>query len=307
MLLAHQRDDQAETVLMRLFRGAGVSGLAGMRMSRTVGQGVLLRPLLNFGRAELEQVVSASKLPWIEDPSNQRDDYLRNWVRNALAPVLEQRWRGWSTKLLESAVSFEESAQLNAELALIDAGGLFTNPLPLNAETPQSPIRARNLVYHWLRSLQVVPASRAQLHDLAVQIEQGTTGSWIIGDHKVHLYQQQLWLSRAHLPSQDSRELRLAEGIETLSFGRLELRSAERGLPAGLNVRVRPRREGDLIQLPVGSQSIKKYMNAQKIPPWLREAWPLVEYQGEIIAVVGLWYCERWLEPGGLSLNWQTG
>jgi tRNA(Ile)-lysidine synthetase-like protein len=67
---------------------------------------------------------------------------------------------------------------------------------------------------------------------------------------------------------------------------------------------LRPRQEGDIVKLPVGTQSVKKFMNANKIPPWLRDSWPLLEVEGEIISVVGYWSSETWSVEGGLALNW---
>ncbi|MCY0879587.1 MAG: tRNA lysidine(34) synthetase TilS [Firmicutes bacterium] len=84
ILVAHQRDDQAETVLMRVMTGTGIRGLAGM----AVQHGRVLRPLLDFSRAELRSYLSAQGIPWLDDPSNQALEFLRNRVRHEVLPLL---------------------------------------------------------------------------------------------------------------------------------------------------------------------------------------------------------------------------
>lgn len=305
LLLAHHRDDQAETFMMRLFRGSGVHGLAAMEQSRVLGRGRLLRPLLNLSREELEAVVAVSGLDWIEDPSNQNSDYLRNWVRNRLSEMLAQRWPDWRAKLASTAAWCDEASQLNADLAQIDAGGRFTNPQPITETLSSSKRRLNNLLFYWLRAQGVRPGSRSQLEEVAVQIIDRKSGSWYFGQQSLHLYQQQLWLEKdACLPLQ-AQALVLQAGEAKLSSGILEIQSSEYGLAPGLQVLVRGRKEGDLVSLKVGKQSLKKFMNAQKVPPWLRDSWPVIELEGQIISVVGLWCAESWQTKGGLALNWR--
>ena len=307
LLLGHHQNDQAETFLMRLFRGAGVQGLSAMAPSRPLAQGTIVRPLLTHTRTQLEAVASESGLKWIDDPSNSQTTYLRNWIRAVLAAQLSQRWSDWSEKLATTAQSCADAAQLNAELAQLDAGGTFQNPLAVNPELLRGnglDLRLNNLVFYWLRAQNLPPASRNQLEDLITQLKTSTTGCWQIAGSNVHWYQQQLWASRP-VELQHKLELVLQEGAQQLCSGELVSSIASRGLPPGLKVLLRPRQEGDIVKLPGGTQSVKKFMNANKIPPWLRDSWPLLEVEGEIISVVGYWSSETWLVEGGLALNWR--
>ena len=90
LLLAHHQNDQAETVLLQLLRGAGVAGLAAMSEVRELSAGnktvQLWRPLINQSKAELEVYAKANKLKWIEDPSNQDTQYRRNAIRKKIIP-----------------------------------------------------------------------------------------------------------------------------------------------------------------------------------------------------------------------------
>ena len=307
LLLGHHQNDQAETFLMRLFRGAGVQGLSSMAQSRPLAQGTVLRPLLTHTRTQLEAVAAESGLKWIDDPSNRQTTYLRNWIRNVLAAQLSERWPDWSEKLAATAQSCADAAQLNAQLAKLDAGGEFQNPLAVNPELHRGnncDLRLKNLVFHWLRAQGLQPSSRTQLDDLISQLNSSGTGCWQVAGADVHWYQQQLWVSESVEPQQEL-ELVLHEGKKQLSSGTLSGVIATQGLPLGLAATLRARREGDVVKLPGGTQSVKKFMNARKIPPWLRDSWPLLEVEGEIISVVGHWSAESWLVEGGLALNWR--
>ena len=304
LLLAHHQNDQAETFFMRLFRGAGVHGRSAMAQSRTLGQGTLLRPLLGCTRTQLEAVAAESGLKWIDDPSNSQSTYLRNCIRAVLATQLRERWPDWSQKLAATAQSCADAAQLNLELAELDAGGALQNPLTVKSEWVGSDLRLKNLVFHWLRAQGLQPASRTQLDDLIAQIRNSSTGCWQIAGSDVHWYQQQLWIAELIMPQQQIQVV-LREGTQQLSSGMLSIAAAAKGLPSGLTATLRARREGDVVKLSGGRQSVKKFMNARKIPPWLRDSWPLLEIEGEIISIVGHWSADAWLVEGGLALNWR--
>ena len=120
LLTAQHRDDQAETLLFRLLRGAGVRGLSGMPRQRPLGKGHLLRPLLDVTRAELEAYAAEHQLSWIEDPSNQDRQFSRNYLRHQVFPVLTQRWPQAVATMARSAAHLSEAQGLLDELAQID-------------------------------------------------------------------------------------------------------------------------------------------------------------------------------------------
>lgn len=92
LLTAQHLDDQAETLLFRLLRGAGLRGLAAMPASRPLGGGRLCRPLLGVSRAELEAYAQTHRLDWVEDPSNQDPRFSRNYLRREIMPRLASHW-----------------------------------------------------------------------------------------------------------------------------------------------------------------------------------------------------------------------
>ena len=103
LVLAHHADDQAETVLLQLMRGAGVDGLAGMPAIKAWSNAVILRPLLAYSRETLEAYARFHCLNWIEDDSNQSLIFSRNYLRHQVMPLLRDRWPGVVGNLARTA------------------------------------------------------------------------------------------------------------------------------------------------------------------------------------------------------------
>ncbi|WP_232821094.1 tRNA lysidine(34) synthetase TilS, partial [Dyella sp. C11] len=103
LLLAHHRNDQVETVLLKLLRGAGPEGLGGMRAMRRLGQGMLWRPLLETPRDVLRDYVAQHELPCIDDPSNNDARLSRNFLRHEILPRLSQHWPQAEDSIVHSA------------------------------------------------------------------------------------------------------------------------------------------------------------------------------------------------------------
>ena len=141
--LAHNADDQAETVLLQLLRGAGVKGLAAMPLVKPARPFALLRPLIDVPRSEIEAYARRGKLEWIEDESNESGEYLRNWLRHEIAPRIAARVPGYRATLTRAARHFAESAELLDELARIDGGD---DALSVSRLRALSLARSRNLI-----------------------------------------------------------------------------------------------------------------------------------------------------------------
>ena len=120
LLTAHTRDDQLETVLLQLFRGCGVAGLAAMPNAAPLGSGRLVRPLLARSRAELEAWVRARGLTWVEDDTNLDERFDRNYLRRRVLPAVRQRWPGVATAVARSARHAAEAQGLLTALARAD-------------------------------------------------------------------------------------------------------------------------------------------------------------------------------------------
>lgn len=153
VVLAHQRDDQAETLLLQLLRGAGVKGLAAMPVGRALADGAMgvLRPLLDVERSELRVYAEAHGLAYVEDESNRETRFARNFLRHEVLPIVERRFPAYRATLARAARHFADCDALMQDLAAIDAAGAMVDGcLLLPALAALSPARARNLLRHYL-------------------------------------------------------------------------------------------------------------------------------------------------------------
>jgi len=156
---AHTRDDQIETVLFRVLRGAGARGLAGLRAS-----GSICRPLLGFGRAEVEAYALAANVQWVEDPTNESRSYARNRLRLDVLPALRERTPSIDSMLIdigERAARWRDDLDVAAE-SLIE----------FNADRAESSldVSAESLARYGADSLAVIwPALLARI---------GVTADW---------------------------------------------------------------------------------------------------------------------------------
>jgi len=163
LALAHHRDDQAETVLLRLMRGAGGDGLASMRRRSRLGTLHLWRPLLDLPRSELRAYAISHALGWIEDPSNADALYDRNFLRHRVLPVLAERWPHAARNLARSAALLAEQSQLLAEVTAVqlDALQIAANVLSLSCLLAEPRAQRARIVRMWLGRLngRAPPAS----------------------------------------------------------------------------------------------------------------------------------------------------
>lgn len=157
--LGHHADDQAETLLLNLFRGAGVLGMSGMRAV----EGRYLRPLLALNRAQLLAYAESRGLRWCEDESNQSRSFTRNYIRHDVLPLLAERFPSLPKKLTNSAEHFATTQRLLTELAEIDAANApIALPFPLAPFKQLGRDRAANLLRCLLTTehLQCPPTAR---------------------------------------------------------------------------------------------------------------------------------------------------
>jgi tRNA(Ile)-lysidine synthase len=170
--LAHHADDQAETVLLQLLRGAGVAGLAAMAPQRADGASTpRVRPLLHLLRAQLEHYAHERDLRWIDDESNADTRYARNALRHDVLPVLAVHFPGFRDALARTASHAASAQRLLDELARIDlASAQADDGLTLSAVLAFDDERATNLLRYWMRSLGLQAASAARIGEVLRQL-----------------------------------------------------------------------------------------------------------------------------------------
>ncbi|HZZ02241.1 tRNA lysidine(34) synthetase TilS [Paraburkholderia sp.] len=175
--LAQHADDQAETVLLQLLRGAGLAGLAAMAPEYLPAGAIAarVRPLLHLLRAQLEQYASARNLRWIDDESNADTRYARNALRHEVTPALAVHFPGFRDALARTAAHAASAQRLLDDLARIDLSGAVRDEgraLSHDALLALDDDRALNLLRYWMRTLGFVAASTARLTDALRQLRE---------------------------------------------------------------------------------------------------------------------------------------
>lgn len=320
LLLAHHRDDQAETLLLRLFRGAGVHGLAAMRPVRPLGAGLLLRPLLDQPREALAAYAQAQALHWVEDPSNLDLRFDRNFLRRQLLPMLAERWPGYVAPVARTAAHAQEAQTLLDELAGQDLAAVAAGEgLRLSGVVALSDARRRNLIRYWLRQhgVQAPPTERLSAGITAL-LEAGADRQpqLVWGGNSIRRYRDLLLLATAADRGEPAESLLwdLRHPL-SLPIGTLTAEpTVGGGLRADLidahDLSVRFRCGGERCR-PAGrprSQTLKKLLQEAGVPPWEREVLPLLYVGDEIAAVCDRWVCEGFqagVGEAGLALRWQ--
>jgi tRNA(Ile)-lysidine synthase len=314
LLTAQHRDDQAETLLFRLLRGAGVRGLSGMPHQRPLGEGHLFRPLLDVTRAQLEAYASEHDLSWIEDPSNQDRQYSRNYLRHQVFPELTRRWPQALATMARSAAHLSEAQGLLVELAELDLqqarsvsefDWLGLPSLALAPLARLSDARQCNALSHWLESLSRLPdtdhwSGWDNLRDAAGD----TSPVWRLADGELHRAGGRIWwLTGSWLRSppvagawpHPSASLALADnGVVSISGQ----------IPDG-PLQIRYREGGEVMALPGrGHRDLKRLLNERAVPSFVRGRLPLL-YRGEqLLAVANLQGLDGSV-IGDWRLHWQ--
>lgn len=316
LLSAHHQDDQAETLLLRLLRGSGVLGLAGIAARRPCGAGVLVRPLLNVSRRAILEYADSQRLSWVEDPSNSDSRFDRNFLRNEILPAVRGRWPALSKRLARSAELAAEASDLLDVLAAQDiAAAGRADRLDLGTLKSLSPPRQRNLLRYAIRDLglpaipenrllqitSVVPAARDDAQPLV---------QW--AGAEARRYRGTLYLHCAAPPLvatdtllQPGQEIDLGPGL-----GRLTLvRAGGRGIDpcmAEAGLRIQRRAGGERLRpaATAATRTLKSLLQEAGILPWMRDRIPLLTHNDQLVAVADLWTESDACTEDGYAVLW---
>ncbi|TVP59458.1 MAG: tRNA lysidine(34) synthetase TilS [Halomonadaceae bacterium] len=292
LLLAHHRDDQAETLLLRLMRGSGIRGLAGMPASRPLGQGHLYRPLLGLSRARVEVLAREWGLSWCEDSSNQDLRFDRNFVRHQVLPQLTGRWPAALATLNRSAAHCREADELLNDLARQDISSQqMDSGLTVRGLQSLSNRRQRNLVRYRLRQQGLRPPGEERLKNalhglLTAEPDREPALHW--EGHSLRRYRDGLWLV-PDLPPVEASTPVVWNMQQPLPWGGALLKVLH--APVGDSVTVTFRQGGERFRPAPDRPSplLKHWLQEQGVPPWERQRLPLIWQGSELIAIAGLW------------------
>jgi len=180
LMLAHHEGDQAETILLRLFRGAGPLGLGGMNQKSKLGEQDLIRPLLLNSKEQIESYAKERKLNWIEDESNLDTRFDRNFLRHEIFPKLNARWPRVVRSVSRSAALCLETAtavQVLASQDLETVHSVTEKALSVKSLLKLEPIRRRGVLRCWFKNLGFLSPSRDHLERIDREVLQAKPGS----------------------------------------------------------------------------------------------------------------------------------
>jgi tRNA(Ile)-lysidine synthase len=168
LLTAHHEDDQLETVLLQLLRGAGVAGLAAMPACAPLARGLLVRPLISVPRLQLRAWARTQALEWVEDASNADERLDRNYLRARVLPAILARWPAAPATVVRGARHAAEAQRILETLGAADVArashGAMLSAAVLRALPPG---RRRNAMRSWItRAGHLVPSAR-RLEEIA--------------------------------------------------------------------------------------------------------------------------------------------
>ncbi len=315
--LGHNLDDQAETVLLQLLRGAGVKGVSAMPALRgpAIGQvteeanplalhasrlaPLILRPLLDVSRAEIETYARERGLKWVEDDSNADTAFDRNFLRQRLLPLLAERYPAYRKTLARAARNFAEASGLLDELARLDAPGAEPH-MKIASLRELTTARAKNALRYFLALHGVKMPSEVRLTECVRQVQEARATSITIdlGEHQLRRFGGELRIvSKTTKPEAAfSREWQGEARMALPEFGATLVMKKCRGPGMSLAklqaapVTVRARTGGERLRPDAKRprRSLKNLLQEARLPPWMRSRVPLLFCGDTLVYVPGI-------------------
>ncbi|MFM8464367.1 MAG: tRNA lysidine(34) synthetase TilS [Burkholderiaceae bacterium] len=328
LLTAHHQDDQAETVLLQLFRGTGLRGLSGMHElhdeNALLGGAVMLaRPLLPCSRKQLENYAAELQIAHVQDESNTDTRYRRNAIRQQIMPMIDRHYPGVAATMARSAQHWQSAQQLLDELAAIDLAKCAEgSALKLSAMTELSEQRVDNLLRHWLLVQGApYPPSTAQLSQLRMQmldaradahpsialcgLQLQRRGSWLMA---TEIMRGQPPVEPMQVQWRGEREIEIPEWQGSLLFTESESTGICPQRLQASALTLQPRAGGERLKPDPTrpSRTLKNLFQEAALPAQQRPWLPLAYLDGQLVFAAGLGMDVRHADArGGVVLGWR--
>ncbi len=303
LLLAQHRNDQLETVLLQLFRGAGLKGLAGMPARVTFGAGILCRPLLDVPQIEIQNYAQDQGLQWVEDPSNQETQFDRNYLRHEIIPLIQQRWPGIDKTVTRVAGHCAEAHTLLSVSAREKMQRLFDKDkqcLSIAGLLKYDVLTQQWILREWLHQMGLrMPTQKVMTAILCdvINARPDARPEVLHDAHKIQRYRDGLYVLQQQQP--DLQQIMVWPKAKQILFlpnnGVLVCQETRQGIAQSLwqqgDVCIKYRKGGEKIALPKrsGRHRLKNLYQEAGIVPWLREQVPLIYINGVLVAIAGFW------------------
>ena len=304
LLTAHHLQDQAETLLLRLLRGSGSQGLGAMRELSSAHGFRQLRPLLSVSKTDLQNYANTEKLSWVEDPSNEKTDFDRNYLRHEILPLLEKRWPQATMNLSGSAGLLAEEHQClreQSEIFMAEIQGIDRHSISVSGLLQHSKPWRAQILRAWISSLDASPLPAnifQEIEQSVLSAKQDASAQVRWADTEITRWRDCLYLSAtdAGMP-EDWQCFWNGDSSFTMPNGDcwgFESRDPPTSIASlvqnafGSNLSVSLRKGGENIRLANREHhsSVKNCLQELGIPPWERRRLPLLfTAAGECLAV----------------------
>lgn len=273
LVTGHHMDDQVETFMLNLMRGAGLDGLSSMPEIKSFGNGFHGRPFLSIGKEELTEYAISNGLQWVEDESNKDSVYDRNFIRNEVVPLLKTRWKNASTSICNSVEHVQKAKEyIDKKVETFDTESDVVSISSLQTFNQYEQVQ---IVRKWVVNHIGQSASQNMLNTIFNEIIPARD------DAKMKWEQKHYFITRyngqLHFVKKEKKDYNIAELLKTAGFD-LEPN----------NVVVRNRVKGATIKQGAIHKDVKKLFSEMKVPTWLREDMPFIYHNDELISVGGI-------------------
>ena len=323
IVLAQHQDDQVETLLLQMLRGAGIKGLSAMPSVRLLaGTSIkLLRPLLNIPRITLLHYAQANNLAWVDDESNTNIDFDRNYIRHQVLPVIEVRYPAYRKTLTRTCRHLGEAMQLLDELARTDGEqAIYYDTLSLEKLRNLHPARAKNILRYFLAQKMCYLPSAAKIDELLRQLCTITSDnhlSFRFENIEIRCFRGAIECLPV-APAAKEQFTISWQGEKQLFIKPLQgMLVFTKRLGTGIDlqklsqqaVTIRCRAGGEKFQPDAARprRSLKKIFQEAALPPWKRNTLPLLFCADTLIWVASIGIdCQFQAPPGapGLEVTW---
>jgi len=298
--LAHHMQDQAETILMHIFRGSGLAGAKGMG---AISNKIYIRPLLNTSKAEIYDYLSENRLEYVEDYTNDDNSYNRNFVRNVVLKEVETRWPNAVSSIVNFGKAVKEDDEYINKQVYDDAVMVEDKmvQIPTSYFLYDMAIVSR-IIFKAFKNIGITKDIERKhidlIAELAIKGENGKKISLPFNILAVKEYDYITLHNKQKEKVEFEAEFKCGE-IEVPNFGKLVVkRVKELGNVEGLLIDYRKvpkdavwrfRKEGDVFtKFGGGSKKLKSYLIDKKVPARLRDITPVLAYENEIFAIAGI-------------------
>lgn len=319
IVLAQHLDDQIETLLLQILRGGGVHALASMPTWRNLNETKnIWRPLLQISRQSLLNYISDQRLNWVEDESNTNTQYLRNWVRKLLIPVIAEHQPNYKQALIRCAQQMADAANILDETTAIDILHT-TSPhqrLNLNLWAQLSASRQRLLLLRWAEMCKLGTPSAKSLEEYQRQLHYAKPDSspvWQLPYGFGHRYKTELWpekkqiLATPVIKLNTNKTRTIPEWGGTLSWQQ-DCYGIDSNLFLKQKLQIQPISADTWITVRGIRRTLKKLFQENNIPPFLRRRWPILTDidTGAIIALPSIAVDDYYQTEHGWLAHWHA-